>query len=560
MEVKVACPRCQSPLKSNRPIPAGMKVKCPRCGTLFNTPAATLAAVAIAGGAAANAGAPTAANGILSAAYAPHAAPPHAAAPPMAVTAHPHAAHPLPPPRSDLAPVPPGPAGKGTMLAIVLGGGAALLVVVVLLVLLCFSGDKPEQPNSTPGQDNFQPVVQKKPAPEPLIVLPPEEQKKVDHAINTGADFLRKAQLPNGTWPGDGGHPTGYAAMAGLTLLETGAKKDDPVIVKAAKFVRDAVPRLTNTYELSLAVLFLNKLAGPEDTQLIQELTLRLVAGQTVQGGWGYGCPVLSKEEHDYLFGILTQLKDRPPEDVARGLGAGGGKPVPPRLRNLAVLQPNKDQPDHFFRQGGDNSNTQFAILALWAARGHKVPLDRTLKLIDKRFRSTQNADGRWTYNGQGEVTPLPTMTCAGLLGVAIGHGLKEAGKGGLRPDQDPLVQKGLEHLAKSIGQPGESKGKPRMLPMYFLWSVERVGMLYQLKTINGKKWYHWGVEMLTQNQHPDGHWRVQFHGSSDVMDTCFAILFLHRVNLAKDLTDKLNELAAAAPAAAGGQPPARKD
>jgi hypothetical protein len=46
-------------------------------------------------------------------------------------------------------------------------------------------------------------------------------------------------------------------------------------------------------------------------------------------------------------------------------------------------------------------------------------------------------------------------------------------------------------------------------------------------------------------------------HGSTQVLDTCFAILFLHRVNLAKDLTDKLNEQAAAA---APGRPPARRD
>src|SRR6185312_8205629 len=38
VEYKVACPQCHSALKSGKPIPAGMKLKCPRCGTLFSAP------------------------------------------------------------------------------------------------------------------------------------------------------------------------------------------------------------------------------------------------------------------------------------------------------------------------------------------------------------------------------------------------------------------------------------------------------------------------------------------------------------------------------------------
>ena len=155
---------------------------------------------------------------------------------------------------------------------------------------------------------------------------------------------------------------------------------------------------------------------------------------------------------------------------------------------------------------------------------------------------------------------PLPTMTCAGLLGVAVGFGLQDAGKGAVRPDQDPIVQKGLRHLSNFIGQPGEHpRGtKPRMQELYFLWSAERVAVLYQLKTIEGKKWYEWGAEVLTTNQRPDGSWQGGGHGSVPVTDTCLALLFLQRVNLAKDLTDKLMELRALGQAA--GAPPARKD
>src|SRR6266536_519922 len=57
VEHKVACPQCHSALKSAKPIPAGMKLKCPRCGTMFSAPHASAngphnGALASAGGAA----------------------------------------------------------------------------------------------------------------------------------------------------------------------------------------------------------------------------------------------------------------------------------------------------------------------------------------------------------------------------------------------------------------------------------------------------------------------------------------------------------------------------
>src|SRR5207244_11680050 len=48
--------------------------------------------------------------------------------------------------------------------------------------------------------------------------------------------------------------------------------------------------------------------------------------------------------------------------------------------------------------QGGDNSNTQFAVLALWAARRHGIPVEKALARAEARFRNSQNADGGWGY------------------------------------------------------------------------------------------------------------------------------------------------------------------
>ena len=53
--------------------------------------------------------------------------------------------------------------------------------------------------------------------------------------------------------------------------------------------------------------------------------------------------------------------------------------------RALPVIEP-KDKHDVPIVGRTDNSNTQFALLALWASRRHSVPAARTLNLITRRF------------------------------------------------------------------------------------------------------------------------------------------------------------------------------
>ena len=81
---------------------------------------------------------------------------------------------------------------------------------------------------------------------------------------------------------------------------------------------------------------------------------------------------------------------------------------------------------------------------------------------------------------------------------------------------------------------------------MYFLWSVERVAVLYQLSRIEGKDWYRWGMQVLLSYQNPEGGWSLGGVGANELSNTCFALLFLQRANLVQDLTDKLEEMEAA--------------
>jgi hypothetical protein len=240
------------------------------------------------------------------------------------------------------------------------------------------------------------------------------------------------------------------------------------------------------------------------------------------------------------------------PKKPAAGDAAKAKKPqplpmsqLPPSLQRLPIVHLNatKGLVLKGNGSGGDNSNTQFALLALWAARRHDVPTEYALKHAYQRFVWSQNADGSWGYTFHRKDMNPNTMTCVGLLGLAVGHGaLPDAPKGGNAKLESPAMQNGLRALGQHIGTPSKDPAAwPAMENLYFLWSVERVAMLCDLKTIGGKDWYGWGAQVLLANQSLEGWWTGgQYHGSTPHIDTCFALLFLKRSNLVPDLTENL--------------------
>ncbi len=520
-------------------------------------------------------------------------------------------------------------------------------------------------------------------APAQRLPLPPDEQEAVNHAIDRGVAYLKQTQLKNGAWakPKEKGAPfrhfliqsyqAGYAALPGLTLLECGVPPSDPSIQQAARFVRSKAAKMDLTYELSLSILFLDRLGDPRDKKNIQTFALRLIAGQSATGGWGYRCPLLNNPAQMELLTALRHLDTdgRPaiaqeagkkrdelapiapasgaeklegsivhprapslsgtisrhspgeasslpsdhtvdsPGDSFSSQDPGVGPPhrgrdclgltildnsdpeylegapqvpanpkplptepigkanvsdakasrhksprpyvIPKRIAMLPVFQ----DPDLFVMQDPvgkaidpllpttDNSNTQFAILALWRAQQYGIPMKRSLNLVVRRFLTSQNADGSWGYHylfGGGENSRTLTMTCVGLIGLAIGHGLAQPKPTG-QPVQDPRIVKGLIALSRNIGQPVEHRGLLSMQNLYFLWSLERVAVLYNLPTIGDKDWYRWGAQVLVRNQESAGNWAGGLYvGSSPPLDTCLALLFLKRANLVQDLTAKL--------------------
>jgi hypothetical protein len=64
----------------------------------------------------------------------------------------------------------------------------------------------------------------------------------------------------------------------------------------------------------------------------------------------------------------------------------------------------------------------------------------------------------------------------------------------------------------------------------YYLYALERAGMLYDTALIGNHDWYLDGARVILAAQKPDGSWAESGPATMrPTWDTCFAILFLKR-------------------------------
>jgi VWFA-related protein len=355
---------------------------------------------------------------------------------------------------------------------------------------------------------------------------PPDEE--ISAAITRGVDYLKSQQEPAGNWSFtfNHDHALGITALAGLALLENGVPADDPAIGRAAEAVRGLATRSELTYDLALSILFLARVQqnqpGRNDA-LIRRLAGRLAGGQGGGGMWTYTVPIGLDEE------------DGPP-------GAGTRRRGRPTRRRPA------------FEGDGDNSNTQFALLGVWAAGRHGFDANGPLEEIDAHFRRSQRDDGRWGYvPGDGG---KDAMTCAGLMGLAVAAARpalaerQTARARGAALAADPAFAAALRAVAL------DARGIDRGSDIYYLWSLERVCVALGLRDLEGLDWYATGARELLRRQHSDGSWPAGRWGV--LPNSCLALLFLRKANLAFELDRVLKlPLASGSVASRGPKPDA---
>jgi hypothetical protein len=377
------------------------------------------------------------------------------------------------------------------------------------------------------------------------------DQVKVSQAIQAGVEFLKKTPSP-----------ASHHEMANtdelvlLTLIEARVPDNDPAIQKLLPGIL-AAP-LERTYKVVLQAMALEELDRVKYQDRIWQCAQFLVDNQAPSGQWGYGQPTEAVKNVPTGGGKADVASGARPvtPDVLAAMASG--ERIKPRVIRKMSVQKTKDG------VAGDNSNSQYAALGLRACHdaGIKIPAP-VVELAKKFWYDTQHpategggAPGKkvnpGVASGPGGGTDLPPAAprgwCYGdTYGVCKGgpaYAAMTTGATGTIVIYDYIsgkdwkknehVRSGLAWLAKNwsvtenIGPSEVEDGAANSYLYYYLYALERLGMLYDTGKIGGHLWYPEGAKVLLDAQQKDGSWNGS-RPNQPVWDTCFAILFLKR-------------------------------
>ncbi len=308
-------------------------------------------------------------------------------------------------------------------------------------------------------------------------------------SIRKAVAFLKAKQNPkDGTWPGDGIFRGGVTPLVALALLHAGEPPDSPTIQLALRHLRSF--KGVDTYSRSLQTMVFC-MAEPEQDRL------------------------LIRENVEWLQQAVMRYQT----------------PMGPAIAWRYTPRP----------AGYDNSNTQFAVLALMEAERVGVPLpDSFWEMVAVHFRVTQSNDGGWIYT-QGHHS-TGSMTTAGIASLVIASGKTGRARATVRGgrvrccgngDEDPdwvRIERGLDWLGRHFSvrmNPGATHNV-----LYYLYGLERVGRLTGRRFIGAHDWYREGAEYLleVQRRGVGDQWRGSGVGEEQpVIGTSLALLFLSK-------------------------------
>lgn len=401
--------------------------------------------------------------------------------------------------------------------------------------------------------------------------------KRVAQAIDKGVEWLKARQIKQGADKGSWGtgdnplyagggeahHPKiGTCALALFALLSCEVDPEDPVIVDGFAYIQknldtawkedntnvDKTKQQTSTYENATLLLAIESLynakidkalkaKGTDPKTLKQRPAVRpdgpwkaIVGGATKwllhkqqkRGGWRYGAPAFVD---------------------------GGATNLPQGVTEVAATQ--------------DISATQIVLLGLSAAvrMGEKVDPNvwvkaatynvdvqeqdgPPLKVVPKEgeegktvlMREGDKSRGWAYYPGSKSPTEGRVsggMTASGICSLIICSA--ELQKGGAKKDLTEKMRRGIfDGLAwlqtnwSVTSNPGGSRSH-----YYYLYGLERVGVLGSMQNIGDHNWYLEGAEYLIDAQQDDGKWYSRTEVEpGDVYDTCFALLFLKKATI----------------------------
>lgn len=277
-------------------------------------------------------------------------------------------------------------------------------------------------------------------------VTPADVQQAIDELLQ----YFRRTQNrqakdgPVGAWQGHQDQNTGLTSLVVLALLSAGRKPSDPEVARALDYIRGERPM--QVYEASLQAMAMCAAEPGRDRALIERDVQWLVQAQQDDGGWAY------RQE----------------------------------------------------RGASDESNSQFAVLALWEASRIGIEIPAQVIQNGRRYwLEKMNNSGTWGY--RGEPKPRGSMTCAGIASMLIledsaatqdasaqGNQIQCCTPGG-RQEYD--LEKSLDWLAKNFSvtqNPGYGDWY-----LYYMYGLERVGRLTGQRFIGEHDWYREGCDAI---------------------------------------------------------------
>lgn len=397
------------------------------------------------------------------------------------------------------------------------------------------------------------------------------DQAKIVKAIDGTVKYLFSKQQASGAWPECHYSKYGPTLLSLLSILKSGVDRDDARIKKGFDYLRttalyniDTGADKIWTYDVAVLIMALEALHEAKDTDSSTVVDKINVKGNDL--AW-------MRRLHSFLMQTKHEYKDVAGDNPKKGDKNGGiiesGQIA--NARKVAWRYPGtRENPGEV--NGYDNSNSQYAILALKSCSrcGIKTPKDVWFGIIN-HFLALQQETGEevarvgadtqggtfvsefkdfargWGYHnkttpGSGNISADYGSMTAGAIGaiiIARSELLNDANyQKKYATDVDKSVRDGLAWIAKNwtvAANPKSPIDSTSSWHLYYLYALERIGMLAQVRNIGTHFWYKEGADHLCGSQRADGSWPgpKRYSGEGwDVVNSSFALLFLKRATM----------------------------
>lgn len=355
------------------------------------------------------------------------------------------------------------------------------------------------------------------------------EPEKINRAIDRGTDYLLRAVDI------DAGNPMLRCDELLLFALAHVGKMAEPRAKKLLDRVlkSDLNAAAYPTYSIALRAMALAQIDPVKHQTAIAQCAWWLVNAQTDNGQWDY-----------------WGLKDKPPAAFEKVPWPGKLPTGEQSKKEMGLLVKRTAKwaerpPGPTSKNLRNTSTAQYAVLGLYAAFRAKVWIpEETWARTLKGTLTGQAKTGGWGYIHPEDNTNQwggefrranRSMTASQLSVLAVLKTVLETAP----REIDQAMEQGFKYLQQDVnlkrsaamqGPVSEGADTTGVYHFYWMYSVERAGMLWSRERIGEHWWYAQGANELLRLQSDNGSWGEDFGGATDrPASTAFAILFLKR-------------------------------